>query len=127
MVKRVIATDSAEQLTARLITKYGPVMFHLSGGCCDGSALMCYLRHELLFGPDDIPIGEVAGSPFYIKRALFEYFGKTQLIVDIVEGRGGTFSLEGPEGYSFYARSRLFSDDEQAELASAGPAAMHYS
>ena len=120
MVPRVIATESAEMLIERLIAKYGPVMFHQSGGCCDGSAPMCYLRNELLTGPADILLGEIGGSPFYISRAQYDYWQHTQLVIDVVDGRGGMFSLEGPEGLSFLTRSRLFTDQELVQLANAG-------
>lgn len=118
MVNRVIATESAEQLIARLIVKYGPVMFHQSGSCCDGCALMCFLRAEFMVGAADILLGEVGGSPFYISPAQYECWKHTQLILDVVKGRGCMFSLESPEGYGFHTCSRSFSDDEQAELPS---------
>ncbi|AYH43313.1 DUF779 domain-containing protein [Azoarcus sp. DN11] len=120
MVPRVIATKSAEELIERLIVKHGPVMFHQSGGCCDGSAPMCYLRAEFLTGPSDILLGEIGGSPFYISRAQYEYWKHTQLVIDVVEGRGGMFSLEGPEGLTFLTRSRLFTDEELAQLGREG-------
>lgn len=120
MVPRVIATRSAENLIDRLIVKYGPVMFHLSGGGCDGSAPMCYLRAAILTAPSDILLGEIGGSPFYISRAQHEYWKLTQLIIDVVVGRGGMFSLEGAEGLTFLTRSRPFTDEELALLANEG-------
>ncbi len=112
MVSRVVATDAALRLIEKLKTKYGPLMFHQSGGCCDGSAPMCYPLGEFIVGDADIKIGEIGGCPFYMGRAQFDYWEHTQLIIDVVEGRGGMFSLEGPEGMRFLTRSRLYSDEE---------------
>lgn len=116
MVKRVIATDRALALIALLEGKHGPLMFHQSGGCCDGSSPMCYPRGEFLVGDSDIQLGEIGGCPFYMSKPQFEYWKHTQLIIDVVDGRGGMFSLEGPEGKRFLTRSRLYTDEEWAEL-----------
>jgi len=116
MVERVIATDAALALIARLKVKHGDLMFHQSGGCCDGSAPMCYALGEFLVGDADVLLGHVGCCPFYMGRAQFEYWRHTQLIIDVVPGRGGMFSLEGPEGLRFLTRSRVFSDAEAAEL-----------
>ena len=116
MVKRVIATDRALALIAFLEGKNGPLMFHQSGGCCDGSSPMCYPRGEFLVGDSDIQLGEIGGCPFYMSKPQFEYWKHTQLIIDVVDGRGGMFSLEGPEGKRFLTRSRLYTDEEWAEL-----------
>lgn len=116
MVQRVTATEAALALIARLEAKHGPLMFHQSGGCCDGSAPMCYPRDEFLTGDADICLGELGGTPFYMSRAQFDYWKHTHLIIDVVPGRGGMFSLEGPEGLRFLTRSRLFTDAEWAEL-----------
>lgn len=116
MVERVIATDAALALIARLKAKHGDLMFHQSGGCCDGSAPMCYALGEFLVGDADVLLGHVGGCPFHMGRAQFEYWRHTQLIIDVVPGRGGMFSLEGPEGLRFLTRSRVFSDAEAAEL-----------
>ncbi|MEZ5574533.1 MAG: DUF779 domain-containing protein [Candidatus Competibacteraceae bacterium] len=115
-VPRVLATDAALDLIARLKTKHGPLMFHQSGGCCDGSSPMCYPEGELLVGDGDVRLGEIGGCPFYMSAAQFEYWKHTQLTIDVVPGRGGMFSLEGPEGLRFLTRSRLFTDQEQAAL-----------
>lgn len=112
MVSRVVATDAALRLIEKLKAKHGPLMFHQSGGCCDGSAPMCYPLGEFIVGDADIKIGEIGGCPFYMGRAQFDYWEHTQLIIDVVEGRGGMFSLEGPEGMRFLTRSRLYSDEE---------------
>ncbi len=91
-------------------------MFHQSGGCCDGSSPMCYPRGEFLVGDGDVLLGTLDGTPFYISRPQFEYWKHTQLNLDVVPGRGGMFSLEGPEGVRFHIRSRIFSHDEIAAL-----------
>ena len=113
---RVVATDAALELIETLYAKHGPLMFHQSGGCCDGSAPMCYPRGELIVGEQDRLLGEIGGMPFYIGASQFEYWKHTQLIIDVVPGRGGMFSLEGPEGKRFLTRSRLFSEEEYATL-----------
>ena len=117
MVDRVTATAAALALIEKLVAQHGPVMFHQSGGCSDGSAPMCDPRNEFIVGDSDVLLGEIGDSPFYIGKAQFEYWKHTQLIIDVVPGRGGMFSLEGPEGYSFHTRSRLFTDDELADLS----------
>ena len=115
-VTRVTATDAALQLIERLQTKHGPLLFHQSGGCCDGSSPMCYPRGEFLVGASDVKLGEIGGTPFYMSVSQFEYWQHTHLIIDVVPGRGGMFSLEGPEGLRFLTRSRLYSDEEWAVL-----------
>jgi uncharacterized protein (DUF779 family) len=118
MVERVVATEAALALIETLKAKHGPLMFHQSGGCCDGSAANCYPRGELTVTPErDVLLGEIGGCPFYMSRSQFEYWEHTQLIIDVVEGRGGTFSLEGPEGLAFLTRSRLYTDEEWVEIA----------
>lgn len=117
MVDRVIATEATLQLIERLKETHGPLMFHQSGGCCDGSAPMCYAEGDLLVGDNDVLLGEIGGCPFYMSAAQFEYWQHTQLIIDVVPGRGGMFSLEGSEGVRFHTRSRLFTDEEEALLA----------
>jgi uncharacterized protein (DUF779 family) len=112
MVERVVATERALEFIAVLKNKHGPLMFHQSGGCCDGSSPMCFRDGEFLVGQQDVRLGQVGGSPFFIGRAQFEYWKHTQLIIDVVEGRGGMFSIEGPEGFRFLTRSRVFSDSE---------------
>jgi len=114
--RRVIATSGAQALIATLADKYGPLMFHQSGGCCDGSAPMCYPQGELLVGDNDRLLGEICGMPFYISASQFEYWKHTQLIIDVVDGRGGMFSLEGVEGKRFLTRSRIFTDKEWQRL-----------
>ena len=113
----MLATDAARALIARLAARHGPLMFHQSGGCCDGSAPMCYARDEFVVGYRDRLLGHIGGMPFYISGPQFAYWQHTQLIIDVVPGRGGMFSLEGPEGLRFLTRSRLFTDAESASLA----------
>jgi uncharacterized protein (DUF779 family) len=120
MVSRVVATDAALALIRLLESKHGKLMFHQSGGCCDGSSPMCYPLGEFLVGDADVKLGEIGGCPFYISKSQFEYWKHTQLIIDVVDGRGGMFSLEGPEGRRFLTRSRLFTDEEWAVLGTAG-------
>jgi len=115
-VLRVTATDSARALIATLRAKHGDLMFHQSGGCCDGSAPMCYPRGEFIIGDYDRLLGHIGGIPFYISGPQFEYWKHTQLIIDVVPGRGGMFSLDGPEGLRFLTRSRLFTETEWAKL-----------
>ncbi len=118
MVERVIATESALALIDRLRAKHGPMMFHQSGGCCEGSAANCLLPGELTIGPGDLLLGEIGGCEFYISKSQYAVWQHTQLIIDVVEARGGGyFSLEGPEGVSFHTRSRVFSPEEMAELS----------
>ena len=119
-LRRVCATPAALNLIEKLKSKHGDLMFHQSGGCCDGSSPMCYPLGEFLLGDNDILLGEIGGAPFYMSRSQFEYWKHTQLTVDVVPGRGGMFSLEGPEGLRFLIRSRLFTAEELAALAPDG-------
>lgn len=116
MPKRVIATDAALALIDRLKQKHGPLMFHQSGGCCDGSSPMCYPDGELIVGDQDVLLGTIGGAPFYMHKNQFDYWKHTQLIIDVVEGRGGMFSLEGVEGVRFLTRSRAFTSEENKQL-----------
>ena len=118
--KQVLATDLAIHLIRILREKHGPLMFHQSGGCCDGSSPMCYPRGEFITGDSDVQLGEVDGEPFYMSRSQFEYWKHTQLNLDVVPGRGGMFSLDNAEGFRFLIRSRVFNDAEIGELRAAG-------
>jgi uncharacterized protein (DUF779 family) len=120
MVARVLVTPEATAMIDRLRAMHGPLMFHQSGGCCDGSAPMCYPAGDFKVGGQDVFLGEIAGCKFYIGAAQFEYWRHTQLIIDVVKGRGAGFSLEAPEGVRFLTRSRVFTDDEAADLNAAG-------
>ena len=117
---KVSATPEARQLLAEIIADHGPVLFHQSGGCCDGSSPMCYPQGDFIVGDRDVLLGEIGGAPFYISPSQFEYWKHTQLIIDVVNGRGGMFSLENGEGVRFLVRSRLFTDDEYAQLQAQG-------
>ena len=123
MVDKVIATPAAVELIETLKREHGPgLMFHQSGGCCDNSAANCYLLGELTIGAGDVYLGEIGGCPFYIGKAQYAYWKHTQLIIDVIEGTGGTFSLEGATGKAFHTRSRVFTAEELAEeLDQAGP------
>ncbi|MDP1683866.1 DUF779 domain-containing protein [Hydrogenophaga sp.] len=117
MVDKVIATPAAVELIELLKRQHGPgLMFHQSGGCCDNSAANCYLLGEITTGVGDVYLGDIGGCPFYIGKAQYVYWRHTQLIIDVIEGHGGTFSLEGPEGKAFHTRSRVFNEAELAEL-----------
>ncbi|MFC8385233.1 DUF779 domain-containing protein [Nocardia sp. NPDC057272] len=122
MVRRVDLTEQAAALLRDLTGQHGPVMFHQSGGCCDGSSPMCYPRGEFRVGGSDVLLGYLPGdTPFWMSADQFEYWKHTHLTVDVVPGRGGGFSLEAPEGVRFLIRSRLFTDEEAAALESAPP------
>ena len=119
-VDQVIATSAALALIDRLRAEHGDLMFHQSGGCCDGSAPMCYPAGEFPLGENDRRLGTIGGAPFYISESQFAYWQHTLLIIDTVPGRGGMFSLEGPTGERFLTRSRLFTDAEWAALLAEG-------
>ncbi|HET6787629.1 MAG TPA: DUF779 domain-containing protein [Aquabacterium sp.] len=112
MVERVQATPQALSLIAKLTDQYGPLMFHQSGGCCDGNSPMCFAQGDLLITDADVKLGVIGGAPFYMSRAQFEYLEHTQLTIDVAPGRGGMFSLEGSHGVRFLTRSRLYSEGE---------------
>jgi uncharacterized protein (DUF779 family) len=117
-VARVVATDAALALIASLAASNGGrLMFHQSGGCCDGSAPMCFVDGDFIIGEQDRLLGHIGGMPFYISASQFEYWEHTQLIIDVVPGRGGMFSIEGPTGQRFLTRSRLYADSEWAFLS----------
>ncbi|HEY0198399.1 MAG TPA: DUF779 domain-containing protein [Rhodanobacter sp.] len=115
-IEKVIATPAADDLIERLRTQHGPMLFHQSGGCCDGSSPMCYPQDDFIVGDADVRLGEIAGAPFYMSPSQYEYWKHTQLIIDVVEGRGGMFSLENGHGIRFLTRSRLFTDEEISQL-----------
>jgi uncharacterized protein (DUF779 family) len=121
MVDRVTVTPAAETVIERLKGVHGPLMFHQSGGCCDGSAPMCYPAGDFRTGHADMYLGHVAGCPVFIGSAQFAYWQHTQITIDVVPGRGSGFSLEAPEGVRFITRSRVFTDAETAVLDAAGP------
>jgi uncharacterized protein (DUF779 family) len=124
--QQVLTTPAAVALMEKLRAKHGPLMFHQSGGCCDGSSPMCYPLGEFMTGDSDVllaTLGDapgVPGCPFFMSKPQFEYWKHTQLILDVVPGRGGMFSLENGEGVRFLIRSRVFTDAEIAALRAAG-------
>src|SRR5271154_4299519 len=120
MIERVLVTEPAAEMISRLKTMHGPLMFHQSGGCCDGSAPMCYPAGEFKVGGQDVFMGEIASCRIYIGASQFDYWRHTQLIIDVVPGRGPVFSVEAPEGVRFLPRSRVFTDAEAEELEAAG-------
>lgn len=118
---RVAATPAAVELLGDLTAQHGPLMFHQSGGCCDGSAPMCYPDGEFRIGGSDIHLGDLdigqeRPVPVWMSRSQFAYWRHTHLTIDVVPGRGGGFSLEAPTGNRFLLRSRLLTDAETAEL-----------
>jgi len=119
---QVVATDAALALIEELRARHGALMFHQSGGCCDGSAPMCFPLGEFIVGDDDVHLGDIGGVPFYISGPQYEYWCHTQLIIDVVPGRGGMFSLEGPTGRRFLTRSRFYDDAEWDALVASGKA-----
>ena len=113
---RVDATPAALALIAALREEHGPLLFHQSGGCCDGSAPMCFTQAEFTVGDADVHLGDIGGVPFYMGRAQFAYWEHTHLTIDAIPGNGGMFSLERPSGLRFITRSRLYGDDEWKAL-----------
>ena len=113
---RVTATPKALELIEELRADYGPVMFHQSGGCCDGSSPMCYPVGDFMTSDGDVHLGQVGGADFFISRSQFEVWKHTHIILDVVSGRGGMFSLENGREKRFHIRSRLFTDAENKAL-----------
>lgn len=117
-IERVVATPAALALIDEIRADHGPVLFHQSGGCCDGSSPMCYPAGDFRLGDGDILLGEVGGAPVYIGRAQGEAWAHTQLILDVVPGRGGMFSLDNGREKRFLSRGRVFSEEELDRLRS---------
>jgi len=107
-VPRVKVTDEAKKVIKQLREKHGELMFHQSGGCCDGSSPMCYEKGEFLVGAADVWLGEIDGCDFYIAKDQFETWKHTELTIDVVPGRGASFSLEIPMGVRFVTKSKMF-------------------
>ncbi len=116
-VPRVAVTEAARLMIRQLQDRHGPLMFHQSGGCCDGSSPMCYPAGEFRTGAQDVHLGTIEQAEVYIGAAQHALWSHTQLIIDLVPGRGSGFSLEAPEGVRFLTRSRVFSDAEAARLS----------
>ena len=117
--ERVCATEAARAFLGELRSRHGALMFFQSGGCCDGSAPMCYPLDEFSVSESDVRLGAIDGAPFYIGGEQFAYWAHTQLIIDVVAGNGGMFSLDNGTGKRFLTRSRLFRDDELQRLPAA--------
>ena len=116
IMERVTITKAAAELVAKVVRDQGELIFHQSGGCCDGSAPMLLNKEDFYIDDSDVLLGEISGIPFYMNADQFEYWKHTHLTVDIVEGRGASFSLEIPYGFRFLVHSRLFTDAENAQL-----------
>jgi uncharacterized protein len=114
---RVLITDEAVKIVEKLRDENGELMFHQSGGCCDGSQPMCFPKGEFRVSDSDVLLGEIADCEFYMSRDQFEYWQHTQLTIDVTPGRGSSFSLEIPLGIRFITRSRLYSPEEAVNLA----------
>ena len=117
MTERVLVSPEAEKLIAQLKEKFGPLMFHQSGGCCDGSQPMCFEKGEFKVGGSDIKIGTIADCEFFMSKDQFEYWKHTQLTIDVTPGRGSSFSLEIPMGLRFIVHSRIYTEAELKDLA----------
>lgn len=116
MTARILATEKALKLISELKSKYGALMFHQSGGCCDGSQPMCFEKGDFKVGNSDVCLGIIADCEFWMSKDQFEYWKHTQLTLDVISGRGSSFSLEIPLGMRFIIHSRLFTEDEASNL-----------
>ena len=115
-IHRVIATDKAKELIAQLKASHGELMFHQSGGCCDGSQPMCYEKGDFRTGSSDVRLDIVKGCEFWMAKDQFQFWQYSELTLDVTAGRGSSFSIEIPLGFRFLTRSRIFTDDEIGEL-----------
>lgn len=116
MTPRVTVSENAKNVINQLKSKYGELMFHQSGGCCDGSQPMCFEKGDFKLGNSDICLGEIEGCEFWMSKDQFEYWQHTQLNINITEGRGSSFSLEIPMGLRFLTESRMFTEAETVDL-----------
>jgi uncharacterized protein (DUF779 family) len=114
---RVIISDQAKQVVEQLQARFGALMFHQSGGCCDGSQPMCFEKGDFIIGRSDVCLGEISGCEFWMSKDQQEYWQYTKLTIDVVPGRGSSFSLEIPMGLRFITQSRLFTDEERENLS----------
>lgn len=115
-VKRLLASPAALELIHALKEKHGELIFHQSGGCCDGSSPICFEKNDFKTGESDVGVGYIDDCPFYMSKDQFEYWQYTELTLDVVKGRGSSFSIEIPTGYRFITRSRLFGKEEFKDL-----------
>lgn len=113
-MERIGVTEEAKQVIDQLRERFGPLMFHQSGGCCDGSSPMCFEKGDFIIGESDKLLGEIHGCEFYMSKDQYEYWKYTHLTVDITKGRGSSFSLEIPMGIRFMIRSRMLNPEELA-------------
>ena len=116
MIKRVLVDTDASALIAELKSRFGELMFHQSGGCCDGSSPMCFEKGDFKLGGSDVKLGEIDGCEFWMSKDQFEYWQHTQLTIGVTKGRGSSFSIEIPTGYRFMIHSRMFKDEELDQL-----------
>ena len=117
MTQRVEATDAAKEIIDQLREEHGELMFHQSGGCCDGSSPMCFPKGDLMINETDVYLGTIHDCEFYMSKDQFEYWKHTQLTVDITSGRGSSFSLEIPLGIRFVIKSRMYTEEEAKNLS----------
>ncbi|GAB3540903.1 DUF779 domain-containing protein [Spirosoma fluminis] len=115
-VSRVDATPAAIDVIRRLRDQHGPLMFHQSGGCCDGSSPMCFAKGDFIVGASDVWLGQIEDCDFWMSEDQFTYWKHTHLTIDVTPGRGASFSLEIPMGIRFLIRSRLFTEEEYQQL-----------
>jgi len=115
--ERVLVTEKAKLVIDELRNKHGDLIFHQSGGCCDGSAPMCFKKGDFIIGSKDLCLGEIHGCNFYMASDQFEYYKSMQLTIDVSKGRGSSFSLEIPLGLRFMSISKIFTDKEISTLA----------
>ncbi|RZS93787.1 DUF779 domain-containing protein [Aquimarina brevivitae] len=117
MIERIKITEAATKVVDQLKKQHGELLFHQSGGCCDGSSPMCFPVNDFMVNETDICLGEVAGCHFYMSSDQFEYWKHTQLTLDVIYGRGSSFSLEIPLGIRFVIKSRVFTAEELPNLS----------
>lgn len=115
-VKRILVTTEASTIIQQLKDEYGDLIFHQSGGCCEGSYPHCFQKDEFRIGGSDVCLGEIQGCKFYMARDQFEYWKHTQLTLDTTHGRGASFSLETTLDVSFVIKSRMFTEEELEDL-----------
>ena len=121
MIERVVVTPEAAEVIRRLKAQHGLLIFHQSGGCCEGTAPMCFRERDFHVGARDVLLGVIEGCPFYVGAAEYKYWEYFQLTIDITSGGGDSFSLEAADGVRFLSRSRMFAAAEAQELDAAGP------
>lgn len=116
MIKRVTISPEASEVVRQLKAQFGELMFHQSGGCCDGSQPMCFEKGDFKVGQSDVCLGVIDGCEFWMSKDQFDYWQYTQLHIHVTKGRGSSFSLEIPMGVRFLTQSRLFTEDELIQL-----------